>query len=107
MKKHARADVPRLLAAASPDARRRWERGVDFENLGGLRLIAVQLKNAMRQVEPMSDAWWKLKAQLDETRAEVRALRLKLYGKWLAVLGLSIALTLAFGAGVVVGMALR
>lgn len=103
MKQHARADVPRLLSKLSPDGIRQWERNVDAENLGGQLVIAAHLRSAMRQVEPLSAGWWALKDRLTQTRAEIRVLRLRLYGKWLAILGFVVALALAFGAGVLVG----
>lgn len=103
MKQHARADVPRLLAKATPEGLRQWERGVDAENLGGQLMIAAHLKAAMREVEPLSAGWWALKDRLTQARAEIRVLRLRLYGKWLAVFGFTFALALAFGAGVLVG----
>ena len=106
MKQHASANVPRLLAGASPEARRKWERNVDVENLVAYRIVEAELRASMARMDPGSDEFWRLKDRLAGTRMEIRNLKTRLYGKALAVLGFVVYGLIAFGAGLLVGWGL-
>lgn len=111
MKQNASANIPRALAKASPAARGKWERAIDLENLAANRIVESQIKRAMKDLQPKlsrtwtryTDEWCGLNDKLKFVQAEIRAIRTKLYGKWLAIAGFTAALSLAFVAGVLVG----